>query len=59
MASEPPFPDSPNGPVDVPVPEPMDPIPATPTDPIVGGGEGIGNIGNYPSMAAPPLLEGV
>ena len=39
MASQPPFPDSPDvptGPVDVPVPEPMDPIPATPTDPVVG-----------------------
>jgi hypothetical protein len=51
MASEPPFPESPSGPVDVPVPEPMDPIPPSPSDPVVAGG----NIGNYPSMAALPL----
>jgi hypothetical protein len=57
MASEPPFPDDTTGPVDVPVPEPMDPIPPTPSDPIVGGGN-LGNIGNYPSMASPPLIEG-
>jgi hypothetical protein len=52
MASEPPFPDDPTGPIDVPVPEPMDPIPATPSDPVVGAA----NIGNYPSMASPPSV---
>ena len=56
MASEPPFPDSPTGPIDVPVPEPMDPIPATPADPVVGG-ENVGNLGGYPSMAPPPLPD--
>jgi hypothetical protein len=65
MASEPLTPDlPPQGPVDDPIPTPMDPIPPTPSDPVVGDSSGtaetgnVANIGNYPSIASIPLVEG-
>ena len=65
MASEPLIPDlPPTGPIDDPIPEPMDPIPPTPSDPVVGDAGGtietgnVANIGNYPAVAAIPLFEG-
>jgi hypothetical protein len=64
MASQPLTPDlPPTGPIDDPVPTPMDPIPATPSDPVVGDTAGspetgnVANIGNYPSIASIPLVE--
>lgn len=65
MASEPLTPDlPPQGPIDDPIPTPMDPIPPTPSDPVVGDAPGasetgnVANIGNYPSIASIPLVEG-